>query len=197
VTVNGEQMVLDSDSDSDSDVLVELDFGPISSSRKKIQLSPGAEENTRENMTQSNLSGHDSELRKPSNSKTSAKISLKGLVQSAQRDAEAERDILAGKADLDQPLEEEGPLPEADIDEDALAGVLDDDEGVGKAKRLYLAMQRTNAFQTNCVYHFFSNRSNISSPRRSPFPIQAFPEHRWVSIFQGWCNLLYTQAGSR
>lgn len=87
-------------------------------------------------------------------------------------------------ADLEKPIEgiTTGGLA---IDEDVLADVVhDEEEGEDRAKRLYLAMQRTNALDAECVFHFFGE-PNAQAPSSAPFPTQSLPQHGWTACLEG------------
>lgn len=182
-------MVLDSNSDSDSDVLEEFDFG-ITNPRPQKQTNSGPETLEKSHSTRalrSSLKINDNGLRLPSSKKQVTKTSLSGLVQKALKDAEAEQRIAAGKADLEKPVEE-GTQQGSGITEEALAGVVEENEDGTKAKKLYAAMQRTNAQDTECVFHFFGEDLG-AKPRASPFPAKSLPEHGWVANFKGLYEL--------
>lgn len=106
-------------------------------------------------------------------------------MQTAQKNAEAEREIAEVKADLDKPLVEERQPVGIQISEETLADAVHDDEDPDKVRRLYQAMQRTNALQSESVFHFFDEEKTTSTKNTSPFPMRSIPDHRWTSNFQG------------
>jgi hypothetical protein len=169
VVQDGEPVVLDSGSDTDS--IPELNWPPP----QKLKLNPKEPAN-------------DNGLRKPAEKKrkkTHDKAAFRRFVQDAQRDAEAERHIAQVKADLDKPVAGEMPAPNLDIDEELLASVVRDGDDPDKAKRLFLAMQRTNALHTNCVFYLFPKRPPDIKLKVSLFPMNSLPSHPWTSVFRG------------
>jgi hypothetical protein len=171
-TSNGQQVVLDSDDDS----LPDLDFGLPTPKAKTI----GTASTTRsKRMSEDQESG----LQQPTKKAKDNKSRFDALFKTAQRNLEIERQIKEHNAALDEPLEE--PVNNnVTINEDILGQVVDDDDDSEKARRLYQAMQRTNATQTESTYHFFQGTSD--SIQVSPkFPISSLPKHRWVSNFKG------------
>ncbi|KAF2873178.1 hypothetical protein BDV95DRAFT_569037 [Massariosphaeria phaeospora] len=173
---NGEQVVLNSDSETDS--LPELDWGEPPQGLKETRVPMPA-------TTRSKSARHgEDELRRPGPAqKRSEKASFSRLVQAAQKIAELEQKIADGKADLDKPLDDTPP-PEFIVSEEAMAQVMNNDEDPEKAKRLYLAMQRTNALHSECVFHFFQEDVFSCSPAESEFPIGSLPDHQWVENLQ-------------
>ncbi|KAF2465956.1 uncharacterized protein BDR25DRAFT_81533 [Lindgomyces ingoldianus] len=190
IVLNGEQMVQNSDSDTDSDSLEEIDFGLKKKSppRKIILDDFKANGKTRGgptlrsgpfSRTQKNA------LRRPSDRPAKfSKSSLNHLAAKAQQFSEIERDIAENKADMEKPVEQD-PTLDLVISEEVLAGVVTDQEGGDKAKRLYLAMQRTNALDHNHVFHFFSDKFDPSSVKPSDFPSECLPNQHWATNFEG------------
>lgn len=177
-------MILNSDSDSDSDPLEELVFSikkrspPTKTSGGKAPVS-----SLHARPIRTYRYGMDDELRKPPPKSKNTKPSLSRLVEAAQKHAAAEQKMAELKADLEKPLEV--PVVEnGAIDEDTLAGVVNDEDGEDKAKRLYRAMQRTNALDTECIFHFFGNKPRKGT-RRAPFPLHSLPRHGWAANFEG------------
>jgi hypothetical protein len=173
VSSNGEQVVLNSDSDNDS--LPELDWG------EPVPAWKPATPATRPKRTfQDEGDEGDDELRKPQKKTKSKESDL--LAQTVQEHAETERLIREHKAALESELEDSAPA--FVFNEDALGQVVQDEHDPDKAHRLYLAMQRTNATQTEYVFHFSQDMSD-SSVVQSRFPSHSLPKHRWTSNFQG------------
>jgi len=172
VLSNGEPVVLNSDSDSDD--LPEFDFGEL--------LSKPNPKSTVTRLKDKDAAKKDVLRKPPSNRKEGDSFTL--FVQKAQQHAETERKIAQFKADLEKPIAEDAPSTEFDISEEALADAVNDEEDPEKAKRLYLAMQRTNALHSDCVFHFF-DESLHSATKGPSFPMDALPNHRWTSSFQG------------
>ncbi|KAF2263457.1 hypothetical protein CC78DRAFT_581549 [Lojkania enalia] len=187
--IDGEPVVQNSDSDTDSDILVELDFGI----RKSPPQQPvGSRERRRPQEAYTTRSAglvyiRDDGLRKPTDNQKSSKLSLSRLVQVAQRRAEAEQKIAEEKANLEKLVEEPSTL-EVAINEKVLAGIVDANDDGDNAKRLYLAMQRTNALDIKCAFHMFGEESNQSSIHTSAFPVQSLPKHSWVSCLEDSWN---------
>lgn len=156
-------------SDSDSDDLPEFDFGetmPVASGSK---TNGGVEIDV---------------LRRPP-PKREDDNSFSLFVQKAQQHAERERKIAESKADLEKPIVKDTLVADFDISEEVLADAVKDEEDPQKARRLYLAMQRTNALHSECVFHFFDEGQNVSVPKGSPFPMGCLPNHRWTLNFEG------------
>lgn len=187
--------MLDSDSDSDLELLEELDFGlskkePQKDPKKKEQEESLAARKSREVPgPRSYIRSKDDGLRKPPKSvPTSNNGAFRNLVQSLQKDNEVELKLAEWKALLEEKLEEESDSSDkaaSTIDESLLAGVVNDDAGEEKAKRLYLAMQRTNALESDCVFHFFGDAPKCGSTRRTTFPSHILPRQGWTSCFDG------------
>jgi hypothetical protein len=171
VVSNGEPVVLNSDSDSDD--LPEFDFGePTSKPTSTVRGLKGKD------------GDEDNVLRRPPPERKGGK-SFSLFVQRAQQHAETERKIAEVRADLEKPVAEDAPLADFDISEEVLADAVNDEEDPDKAKRLYLAMQRTNALHSECVFHFFDKDLDGNASRGSPFPMNCLPNHRWTSSFKG------------
>jgi hypothetical protein len=166
-------MVLNSDSDSDLDSLSEFEWSEPEATSKasKSKGKKGAQGPA---------------LRKPHPARKEADFGL--FVQKAQQHAEKGRKIAQVKADLEEPIADQpSPSAEVDISEEVLAGAVHDEDDPDRARRLYLAMQRTNALHSECVYHFFDGCQD-SVAKGPSFPINSLPDHRWTSSFQGWLN---------
>jgi hypothetical protein len=173
-------MVLNSDSDSDLELLEELDFGLSKSTpqtkKPEIAVSP---------VTRSSVKRRDDGLPKPPKEVKSGTGAFSKLIRSLQEDAAAEKDMDLWKSVLEEdPTEPTGPA-ESTIDENLIEGVVDDKEGESKAKRLYMAMQRTNALDSDCVFHFFGETPDTESSASKPFPFDSLPSHGWASCFNG------------
>ncbi|KAF2116713.1 hypothetical protein BDV96DRAFT_544252 [Lophiotrema nucula] len=178
VVVNGHQVVQNSDSDTDEDELLELNIGP---KRPPPKASPLPKMNTPHTRPKVVFQERDSELRRPPMKRGFFKPTLSHLVKIAKNNVATEQKIAEGKAELDKPVEEATSSPStADIDEERLAGVVSDDEDGDNARRLYLAMQRTNTSDVNYAFHMFSNGSDATSTDSNPFPSHCLPRHRWV-----------------
>ena len=171
VSSTGEQVVLNSDSDNDS--LPELDWGePVPAWRPATPAS-------RPKRTFQDV-GED-ELQKPQKKLKGKESDL--LARVVQEHAETERLILEHKAGLETELDDSAKSAFV-FNEEALGQVVHDEDDPDKAHRLYLAMQRTNATQTEHVFHFFQDMSD-SIAVQPRFPLQSLPEHRWASSFRG------------
>jgi hypothetical protein len=175
-------MVLNSDSDDDS--LPDLDFGiPVTKVKALTTMTTTRSKRTSEDQVDG--------LRKPVKKAKGDRINFSALVQTAQKNRETERQILEHKTALETPLE----IPvnaSITINEETLGQVVDDDDDdPEKAHRLFQAMQRTNATQLESTFHFFKDNSDSNSiPMRAAFPIRSFPNHRWVSNFEGRASIL-------
>ena len=170
---NGEQVVLNSDSDTDS--LLDIDWGESRTSFKVA--APTAR-------LKRTADGDDDVLRKPEKKGKSGKQSFDILVQTAQQDMEIERKIQERKADLDKSIEEP-KSSNITISEDSLGQIVEeDDDDPTRAHRLFLAMQRTDATQTDSVFHFFEDVPD-STHVRSSFPFSCLPQTRWTTSFRG------------
>ncbi|KAF2446967.1 hypothetical protein P171DRAFT_242498 [Karstenula rhodostoma CBS 690.94] len=95
---------------------------------------------------------------------------FKRLVQAARRNAQMEREIAEAQAELDRPLRQEPTRRGLEISEKMVADAVHGEDDPDKAKRLYLAMQRTNAFQVDCAFHFFNQEPD---GLEKPFPIES------------------------
>jgi hypothetical protein len=177
VTSNGQQVVLNSDSDSDS--LPDLDFG-VPESKPKISTATTATYTTRSKRA---WDDEDEGLRKPEKKKGSDRRTFDALVKTAQKNLETERRIQEHKAALEKSSEESAPT-KITLNAETIGQVVQgDEEDPEKAHRLFQAMQRTNATQTESAFHVFKDISDSISVRTS-FPIDSLPEHRWVSNFE-------------
>ncbi|ORY12340.1 hypothetical protein BCR34DRAFT_303778 [Clohesyomyces aquaticus] len=183
-------MVQNSDSDTDDSMeLQDLDFG-VKEKPRPVEESPTVNSaNERRNYSPALRSGayrrtQKSALRRPSDKPPqTSKSTLKHLVAEAHKLSEIEKSIAESKAEMERPIEE-FPVSEFVINEEVLAGVMKDDEDGDKARRLYLAMQRTNALDYNNVFHLFDHKFSIDSLTQSPFPSECLPKHGWVVNFE-------------
>jgi hypothetical protein len=108
-------------------------------------------------------------------------------VQAAQKDAENEQKIAERKAELDRAAEKALANDQA-MSKEALAEVVEENEDGDKAQRLYLAMQRTNALDFGCTFHFFRENFlilNSQQVQEATFPVSSLPPHGWVAAFEG------------
>ncbi|KAF1993341.1 hypothetical protein P154DRAFT_527821 [Amniculicola lignicola CBS 123094] len=181
IVSNGEEMVLNSDSDSDSDILPEIDLG-----FKAAPSRTTATRALRSGVTSKSvpyIQVDASGLRMPSTKLKAPKPSLAHLVRSVEANEAAEQRIAAVKADLEKPAE--STLPDEEINEEFLAGVVGGGEDGDKARRLYLALKRTNAASLHTTFHFLGQNPPVPSRRDAKrFPVDSLPNHGWVSIFE-------------
>ena len=179
VVSNGEPVVLNSDTDTDSDGLAELEIDFIKSSKgfRGTKTAPA-------NNSAPCIELLENGLRRPSDKPRQPKPSLQKYVKDVKDRAEKERNVADWKAELEKPIEETPP-PDPDITEEALAGQIDGDGDGDTAKRLLLAMQRTESMDMKCVFHFFNDQPNPHSFQHPPFPIESLPQHRWTAQFEG------------
>ncbi|KAF2787793.1 hypothetical protein K505DRAFT_421552 [Melanomma pulvis-pyrius CBS 109.77] len=182
VVSKGELVVLNSDSDTDSDGLIELELDQQKTSNRSPYI--GAISGTTRSLPYIEL--QENGLRRPTDNHKRPKPSLHRFAQDALEREETARRVAGWRSELDKPIEETLPS-EFVMNEDALAGAIDDDDG-DTAKRIYRAMQRTNAHDANCVFHIFNEEVNSSSHQESPFPIECLPRHRWASRFEVPCD---------
>ncbi|KAJ4297620.1 hypothetical protein N0V90_005513 [Kalmusia sp. IMI 367209] len=175
VLSNGKEVVLNSDSDSDS--LADLDALWDDPPVKPKAVTAVATPRTR------GASKDDDLLRQPPKRRKDDDV-FKLFVQTAQKNAEMEKRIAQAQADLDKPLHEDHPERSVQINEDLVANTVHDDDDPDKAKKLYAAMQRTNALHVNCVFHFFNEGSDSPTTTNPPFPMNSLPQHGWTSNFE-------------
>ncbi|KAF1835793.1 hypothetical protein BDW02DRAFT_597024 [Decorospora gaudefroyi] len=181
VTSNGQQVVLNSDSDTDS--LPDLDFGELAP-RQKPNMSATTVTTTFTTRLKRASDDEDDGLRKPPKKSRSDQRMLERLVKTARTNLDTERKIREHQAALDQSLDHL-PTTNVTLDEETLGQVVQGDEDdPDKARRLFQAMQRTNATRMESTFHFFGDTSD-SVPARARFPINSLPNHCWVSNFQG------------
>lgn len=166
-------MVLNSDSDTDS--LPDLDFGFASTT---IKTTPTASINLSKRPAGDDNGGDT--LRRPQKKGRSKKLDL---AMSAIGNIALEQEILNYKAELLESPEEPQDV-KLTLTEDVLAQAVNDDEDPDKARRLFVAMQRASAGQTEDVFHFF-HEDKVSRPASSPFPAGSLPQYRWTSSFRG------------
>jgi hypothetical protein len=166
-------VVLNSDSDSDSlpDLDDLLDSQLVAKTRAATRTAPVR------NKEEPKAHG----LPPPSKRSKDDKA-FKRLVQAAQRHAQMEQEIAEAQAELDKPLREDSPERDPIISEKMVADAVNGEDDPDKAKKLYLAMQRTSAFQVDCVFHFFNQEPDHS---QKPFPIERLEPFHMVSTFQG------------
>ncbi|CAI6264720.1 unnamed protein product [Periconia digitata] len=165
VISNGEQVVLNSDSDSDS--LPDLTWNLPSTDSIDVYVPKPI------------FKAHESDLRKPPEKKKDDRAFMEFL-HNAQKDVQSERQIAEAKADLEKPVAEEPPSSRLDISEETFASLAHDSDDPEKAKKLLSAMQRTNAFHAESVFHFWRKHQ----AHCSPFPKDCLPNHQWASVFQ-------------
>lgn len=164
-------MVLNSDSDTDS--LTDLEDLFNSQPAKPKAVTKPATVWTREDSKALSLP------QPPKRKKDDQ--AFKRLVQAARKNAQKELDIAEAQAKLDTPLRQESPKHGLKISEKMVADAVHGEDDPDKAKKLYLAMQRTNAFQVDCGFHFF-NRDPDGLEK--PFPIESI-EPQMTCTFQG------------
>ncbi|PSN69148.1 hypothetical protein BS50DRAFT_333496 [Corynespora cassiicola Philippines] len=174
---NGQPVVLNSDSETDSDdsePLPGLDWGLSGSKAKAAKQTTSVESEERE---------EGKTLPKSPADRSDGKASFSRFVQAAHKSAEVERSIAEAKANLEKPLEDSPPPPFI-VNEETLEGVVDDEGDPDKVKRLYLAMQRTNALHAHCAFHFFREDPS-SHATKDPFPMKSLSDHPWALNFEG------------
>jgi len=175
VVSNGEPVVLDSDSDGEE--FIDLDaLWEDSPKKSKIETQAPA--------SRSDKKPQDGGLRRPPKKPRENKA-FALFVQTARQSDELEQHIAQVKADLDKPLPEHLSSTELDVSEEMLANAVNHHDDPNKAKKLYLAMQRTNALHTDPVFHFFDQDAPLTPSRDPPFPISCLPEHEWTDRFTG------------
>jgi hypothetical protein len=180
---NGKAVVLDTDSDSDLSEIPALDFGEGTKDIPPVKTATPIRRSKRTSEKD------DDTLRKPQKRGKSKQFDL--LVETAQRNIEIEKAIQAHKADLEKDL---GASAAAGFTftEQVLGQAVRDDDDPDQARRLFLAMQRTNATQTESVFHFFTDTSDsLTAP--AGFPSDSLPNHRWTASFQGHYTLYLHQ----
>ncbi|UPX15930.1 uncharacterized protein EKO05_0006361 [Ascochyta rabiei] len=171
VLSHGQHVVLNSDSDSDS--MAELDFG-LPAPKLKIQTHTGRP---------SRRTGRgEQELRRPpKEGRKSAKRPFSQLMETAQKNLDAEREIQERKADLERVEEQTAPVPTA-LDKDTLEQAINDAEDPDQADRLFKAMQRTNQARAQTAYHFFGDTHQLSMV--PSFPQKSLPDRGWTACFE-------------
>ncbi|KNG50283.1 hypothetical protein DDE82_002361 [Stemphylium lycopersici] len=180
-TSNGEEVVLNSDSDDDS--LPDLDFGIPTPKAKPAPTTTATTTTTTITTRSKRMVDHDDDgLRKPTKKPKDDKRKFHSLVQTAQKNLETERRIQEHKAALEE-AEEVPVTKRTNVDEEVLGQVVQDGDDPEKARRLFQAMQRTNATQMEPTFHFFEETTD-TIPVRNKFPINCLPRHRWSSNFQ-------------
>lgn len=169
----GKPVVLNSDSDTDS--LTDLeDLMDCKPTKPKTVASPPTLWDNEDEYSKTHA------LPQPPKRKKDDQA-FKRLVQAAQRNAQREQEIAQAQAELDKPILQEPNAHVLEISENMVADAVYDEDDPDKAKKLYLAMQRTNAFSADRVFRFF-NQEPISAEK--PFPVASInPE--MASIFEG------------
>lgn len=172
----GQPVVLNSDSESD---LSDLDdrFEEIKNGPKPRVTAPRSPERDR-------VKAGGYVLSRPPKRRRDDGI-FRHLVQSDDENAEMERQIAEAQAEMDRPLRAETPDDHLVISEEMVAGALKGDDDPEKAKKIYLAMQRTNALQVDCAFHFFVHHSNAQSPTSLSFPKDLLLQRKSMSMFKG------------
>jgi hypothetical protein len=107
------------------------------------------------------------------------------LVQEARENAEMEKQIVEAQADLDRALSRKTPERGLDINEELVAGALKDNDDPNKAKKLYLAMQRTNALDVECAFYFFDRPSDAQTSNEFSLSADSLSQPRLASFFKG------------
>ena len=170
-------MVLNSDSDSD---LSDLDDG-----FEKREIRPMSKASAPWTQERSRVEGY--VLSRPPKRRRDDGA-FRHLVRSGDENAEMERQIAEAQAEMERPLRAETPIDHLTISEEMLAGALKDDPDPERAKKIYTAMQRTNALHVDCAFHLFGHNpetSPSSMPSIPPFPTNILPQCRSLSMFQG------------
>ncbi|KAF1977732.1 hypothetical protein BU23DRAFT_564607 [Bimuria novae-zelandiae CBS 107.79] len=176
VDSRGEQMVLDSDADSDP--LTDLDDEP-----EEPEDKPKPKPTTRAAATPRYTAPKGYEPPPPPRRRKDDDA-FRRLVQEAQKNREEEQQIAEAQADLEKSLREDSPERDARISEGMVAVAVKDHNDPEKAKKLYLAMQRTNALHVDCSFHFFDPDLDCRTPKHSPFPTSSLPESPVFSVFK-------------
>lgn len=174
VISNGQDVVLNSDSDSDS--LPDLDFGEPKKHVVRVHTPIGRPKR---------ILGRDADddLRKPVTKVNPNKRSFNRLIETAESNLATERRIQEHKATFVK-VEQSPRKAVITLDESLLSQAVDDDEDAEeKARRLLLAIQRTNAAQTEELYHFFGDTRRAKRTQR-PFPAMNAKPVVWNSIFR-------------
>lgn len=170
-------------SDSDDDSLPDLDFGIPTPKAKPAPTTTATTTTTTITTRSKRMVDHDDDgLRKPTKKPKDDKRKFHSLVQTAQKNLETERRIQEHKAALEE-AEEVPVTKRTNVDEEVLGQVVQDGDDPEKARRLFQAMQRTNATQMEPTFHFFEETTD-TIPVRNKFPINCLPRHRWSSNFQ-------------
>lgn len=189
--LNGKSVVLDSDSDSDLEDY-ELDWGlPSLDSKMPVETRAQATA-ARSPPTKSSI--YLQQKRKPRwktpVAPNRANAVVTRLIDQVKREDEAARQVAEYKAILEKPLET-APDAEGAIDQEDLANILDDDEEGGRRKRLLLAMKRTNATDSDRVFHFLKKPAKRPSKRSSSFPTRSISSSAMRNCFKGnWRNAM-------
>ncbi|XPS72097.1 hypothetical protein M3J09_004267 [Ascochyta lentis] len=171
VLSHGQHVVLNSDSDSDS--LEELNFG-LPAPKLKVPTHT-ARPSRRIGLDEPEL------RRPPKEGRRNTKRPFSQLMETAQKNLDAEREIQERKADLER-VEEQTASLTTTLDENTLKQAINDAERPDQADRLFKAMQRTNETQAQTAYHFFEDIHHPSL--KQPFPQQSLPDHGWAACFE-------------
>ena len=113
------------------------------------------------------------------------------LVQEAHENAEMEKQIAEAQADLDRALSRKTPERNLDLSEEMVAGALQGSQDPEKAKKLYLAMQRTNALHVDCAFYFFDQPVDAQTSTSLSLSSNLLSHPRLMSFFKG-SYLLHT-----
>lgn len=123
-------------------------------------------------------------LHRPTKKGRTGKRLLNSLVETVQRNVEAEKRIVEHKASLEKSWEQPVTINDG-INERLLGQVVQNDENdPAKAHRLLLALQRTQVTRSDTVFYFFEDTSEYT-PVYDDFPIESLPKQRWASNFEG------------
>jgi hypothetical protein len=167
-TSSGQEVVRGSDTETDED-LEDLDT-ILNKSRPK---SKPATTTTNDSRTTRPISFR-SAPKKPKQ-KDYGPFSLSRLVEANQRQTAMEVRIAEAQANLHEATTEASTL-QGSPKKDAIKAVLiegNDKQDGGKARRVLDALERTEAFERNDVWHFFEPKP--AAPSRNPFPNISHP----------------------
>ncbi|RMZ74340.1 2-isopropylmalate synthase [Pyrenophora seminiperda CCB06] len=177
ITSNGQQVVLNSDSDDDS--LQDVDFGL---GTPNARITPKPTITTIDSRSKRKSDDEDDGLRMPEKKSKGDKHKFDTFLQTVQQKIETEQRIKEHKAVLEA-ADEEPMNNVVAITEDTFGQVVQDEDDPDKAHRLFLAMQRTSATQTQSTFHFFGDPVHSISPM-SKFPVMGLPHQRWLSLLE-------------
>lgn len=179
---HGKSVVLNSDSESDLEGY-ELDWG-IPSTKMPVETRAQALANSPPSKSSLYLQQNRANRWKPPVTTNSSKAALSKLVEQAKRGAEMDRQVAEWKAMLEKPLETTVDAHAA-IGQDLVVNIVGDDEEGGRSKRLLLAMQRTNATDTDGGFHFLKKVAKQPSRRSPSFPTSSLPNSGLRACFKG------------